>query len=129
VADFRPQFVSQEKVKKDAAELSIPLERNPDILAELGQRKGQRVLVGFAAETQDLLANAAQKVRQKQLDFIVANDISDPDIGFASDENRVHILDAAGQIEELPTMAKVHIADHILDRVQTVLTQRTGGQV
>src|SRR5574341_1698438 len=59
VADFRPQFVSQEKVKKDVAELSIPLERNPDILAELGQRKGQRVLVGFAAETQDLLANAA----------------------------------------------------------------------
>jgi phosphopantothenoylcysteine decarboxylase/phosphopantothenate--cysteine ligase len=128
VADFRPKFVAQDKVKKDVAELSIPLERNPDILAELGQRKGHRVLVGFAAETQDLLANAAQKVRHKQLDFIVANDISDPSIGFASDENRVHILDAAGQIEELPTLAKVHIADYILDRVQTVLRQRTGGK-
>ena len=115
-------------LKKDVAELSIPLERNPDILAELGQNKGQRVLVGFAAETQDLMANAAQKVRTKHLDFIVANDISDPSIGFASDDNRVHILDAAGQIEELPTMAKAHLADHILDRVQTVLAQRAGGR-
>src|SRR2546426_3912527 len=129
VADFRPKFVAQDKVKKDVAELSIPLERNPDILAELGQHKGHRVLVGFAAETQDLLTNAAQKVRNKRLDFIVANDISDPSIGFASDANRVHILDAAGQIEELPTMAKAHIADYILDRVQTVLAQRTGGKV
>ncbi|MBM3224951.1 MAG: bifunctional phosphopantothenoylcysteine decarboxylase/phosphopantothenate--cysteine ligase CoaBC [Candidatus Tectomicrobia bacterium] len=126
VADFRPKVVAQDKVKKDVAELSIPLERNPDILAELGQRKGQRVLVGFAAETQDLMANAAQKVRTKQLDFIVANDISDPSLGFASDANRVHILDAAGHIEELPTMAKVHIADYILDRVQRVITQRLG---
>jgi len=129
VADFRPKFVAQDKVKKDVADLSIPLERNPDILAELGQHKGHRVLVGFAAETQDLLTNAAQKVRNKRLDFIVANDISDPSIGFASDANRVHILDAAGQIEELPTMAKAHIADYILDRVQTVLAQRIGGKV
>jgi phosphopantothenoylcysteine decarboxylase / phosphopantothenate---cysteine ligase len=128
VADFRPKFVAQDKVKKDAAELTIALERNPDILAELGQSKGQRVLVGFAAETQDLMANAAQKVRTKQLDFIVANDISAPDLGFASDDNRVHILDAAGQIEALPTMAKVSLADHILDRVQTVLAQRAGGR-
>jgi phosphopantothenoylcysteine decarboxylase / phosphopantothenate---cysteine ligase len=128
VADFRPKFVAQDKVKKDVADLSIALERNPDILAELGQRKGQRVLVGFAAETQDLLANAAQKVRHKQLDLIIANDISDPSLGFASDDNRVHILDAAGQIEELPTMAKARLADYILDRVQTVLTQRSGGR-
>jgi len=127
VADFRPKFVAQDKVKKDAAELSIPLERNPDILAELGQHKGQRVLVGFAAETQDLMANAAQKVHNKHLDFIVANDISDPSIGFASDDNRVHILDAAGQIEALPTMTKAHLADHILDRVQTLLEQKNSG--
>jgi phosphopantothenoylcysteine decarboxylase / phosphopantothenate---cysteine ligase len=100
------------------------LERTPDILAELGQHKGQRILVGFAAETQDLLANARQKVLSKHLDLIVANDISDPDIGFASDENRVHILDATGEIEELPTMAKTRLADHILDRVQDLLAQR-----
>lgn len=127
VADFRPKVVAQDKVKKDVAELTIPLERNPDILAELGQHKGQRVLVGFAAETQDLMVNAAQKVRTKHLDFIVANDVSDPSIGFASDDNRVHILDAAGRIEALPTMAKAHLADTILDRVQTVLAQRARG--
>lgn len=128
VADFRPQCVAAEKVKKDVAALSIPLERNPDILAELGAQKGQRILVGFAAETQDLMANAAQKVQAKHLDFIVANDISDPHLGFASDENRVHLLDAAGHVEELPTMAKGHIADYILDRVQQLLTQRTGAR-
>lgn len=128
VADFRPKIVAHDKVKKDVAELSIPLERNPDILAELGQQKGHRVLVGFAAETQDLLDNARQKVRNKNLDFIVANDISDPRIGFASDDNRVHILDASGHIEELPTMAKVRLADTILDRVQHLLEQRAGAQ-
>jgi phosphopantothenoylcysteine decarboxylase/phosphopantothenate--cysteine ligase len=127
VADFRPQFVAADKVKKDSAELSIRLERNPDILAELGQQKGHRVLVGFAAESQDLLHNAQQKVRSKNLDLIVANDISNPEIGFASDDNRVCILDAAGQVEELPTMAKARIAEYLLDRVQVILDQRREG--
>ncbi len=124
VSDFRPQHMATEKVKKQDAELSIPLERNPDILAELGQHKQGQVLVGFAAETEDLLANAQQKVQSKRLDFIVVNDVSDPAIGFASDDNRVHILDAAGQIEELPTMRKTHLADRILDRVQPLMVQR-----
>ena len=127
VADFRPSLVAQDKVKKDVAELNIPLERNPDILAELGRHKGGRILVGFAAETRDLLDNAMQKVQGKNLDFIVANDISDPSIGFASDDNRVHILDATGKIEELPTMAKQHLAGTILDRVQNLLSLRQGG--
>jgi phosphopantothenoylcysteine decarboxylase/phosphopantothenate--cysteine ligase len=126
VADFRPQVVEKNKVKKDHAELSITLERNPDILAELGRNKGQRVLVGFAAETQELLANARQKVHSKNLDFIIANDISDPSIGFASDQNRVYVLDASGHVEELPTMAKTRLADSILDRIETVLPQRQG---
>jgi phosphopantothenoylcysteine decarboxylase/phosphopantothenate--cysteine ligase len=124
VADFRPALTSDQKMKKEAAELNIPLERNPDILAELGRLKGRQVLVGFAAETQDLLRNAQQKVRNKNLDFIVANDISDPALGFASDDNRVHILDAAGRIEELPQMSKTALAAYILDRVQDVLVQR-----
>ena len=127
VAEFRPKLVAQDKVKKDVAELNIPLERNPDILAELGQQKGGRILVGFAAETRDLLTNATQKVQSKNLDFIVANDISDPSLGFASDDNRVHILDTTGQIEELPTMAKRHLAGTILDRVQSLLSRRQGG--
>lgn len=126
VADFRPQLISDEKVKKEDAEMSIPLERNPDILAELGARKTHQVLVGFAAETQDLLANARKKVESKQLDFIVVNDVSDPSIGFASDDNRVHILNAAGEIEELPMMRKDSLADQILDRVYPLVSQRTG---
>jgi phosphopantothenoylcysteine decarboxylase/phosphopantothenate--cysteine ligase len=126
VADFRPQVSAEGKIKKEAATLSIPLERNPDILAELGQKKAQQILVGFAAETQDLLDNARQKVQSKNLDFIVVNDVSDPRIGFASDDNRVRILDAAGQVEELPIMSKTALADRILDRIQALLGQRQG---
>lgn len=125
VSDFRPLLTATEKVKKTDAEMSIPLERNPDILAELGAQKTTQVLVGFAAETQDLLANARQKVEDKHLDFIVANDVSDPSIGFASDDNRVHILDAHGEIEALPMMAKEVLADYILDRVQPIMVQRS----
>jgi phosphopantothenoylcysteine decarboxylase / phosphopantothenate---cysteine ligase len=124
VADFRPQLAAEGKIKKDAAALTIPLERNPDILAELGQKKGRQILVGFAAETQDLLHNARQKVQSKNLDFIVVNDVSDPRIGFASDENRVRILDTTGQIEELPMMSKTALAEHILDRVEALLGQQ-----
>ena len=84
------------------------------------------MLVGFAAETRDLLANAKQKVSKKALDLIVANDVSDPAIGFASDHNRVHLIDAAGCIEPLPAMSKRALAEAILDRVQAVLGQRLG---
>lgn len=124
VSDFRPAAVVADKVKKEDATLSLALERNPDILAELGAAKGTRVLVGFAAETRDLLANAKQKVSKKALDLIVANDVSDPAIGFASDHNRVHLIDAAGRIEPLPAMSKRALAEAILDRVQEVLGQR-----
>jgi phosphopantothenoylcysteine decarboxylase/phosphopantothenate--cysteine ligase len=127
VADFRPQYTAPGKVKKHDAELNIRLERNPDILAELGQRKTKQVLVGFAAETENMLANARQKVQGKRLDFIVVNDVSDPAIGFASDDNRVHILDADGHVEALPTMRKEALADRLLDRVQSVVAQRAGG--
>ena len=127
VSDFRPATVVADKVKKEEATLSLALERNPDILAELGAAKGNRVLVGFAAETRDLLANAKQKVSKKALDLIVANDVSDPAIGFASDHNRVHLIDAAGCIEPLPSMSKRTLAEAILDRVQEMLGQRQGG--
>ena len=126
VSDFRPATTTADKVKKEDATLSIALERNPDILAELGAAKGKRVLVGFAAETRDLLANAKQKVSKKALDLIVANDVSDPAMGFASDHNRAHLIDAAGRIEPLPVMSKRDLAEAILDRVQEVLVQRQG---
>jgi phosphopantothenoylcysteine decarboxylase/phosphopantothenate--cysteine ligase len=121
VADFRPSQAIAQKVKKEDAELAIALERNPDILAELGQRKTHQILIGFAAESQDLLQNARKKVQGKRLDAIVANDISDPGIGFASDDNRVCLLDATGGVEELPVMSKARLAEYILDRVQGLL--------
>ena len=126
VSDFRPAATVAEKVKKEEASLTLTLERNPDILAELGALKGHRVLVGFAAETRDLFANAQRKVKRKSLDLIVANDVSDPAIGFGSDHNRVHLIDAAGRIEPLPEMSKRALAEAILDRVQAVLTRRQG---
>ena len=126
VSDFRPAAAVAEKVKKEEASLTLTLERNPDILAELGALKGPRVLVGFAAETRDLFANAQRKVNGKALDLIVANDVSDPAIGFGSDHNRVHLIDAAGRVEPLPEMSKRALAEIILDRVQAVLTQRQG---
>ncbi|GIX47701.1 MAG: peptidase ClpP [Candidatus Tectimicrobiota bacterium] len=124
VADFRPKAVATHKVKKDEAAVVIELERNPDILAELGAQKGERILVGFAAETQDLLRHAQEKLQKKHLDFIVANDVTDPTLGFASDFNRVRILHASGQVEELPTMSKKQLAACILDRVQALLAQK-----
>jgi len=92
----------------------------PDILAEVGVRPGL-VKVGFAAESRDLLANAQQKIEDKQLDLIVANDITASDAGFAADTNRVVILDSAGGQAELPLMSKYDVAWHILDEVATLL--------
>lgn len=126
VSDFRPVAPDVDKVKKEDASLTIALERNPDILAELGALKGHRVLVGFAAETRDLFANAQRKVNMKSLDLIIANDVSDPTIGFGSDHNRVHLIDAAGGVEPLPEMSKRALAETILDRVQAVLGRRRG---
>lgn len=128
VSDFRPVAPVVDKVKKEEAALTIALERNPDILAELGALKGHRILVGFAAETRDLFANARRKVNGKSLDLIVANDVSDPAIGFGSDHNRVHLIDAAGGIEPLPEMSKRALAEAILDRVQAALRQRKGNE-
>lgn len=126
VSDFRPAVTVAGKVKKEDASLTLTLERNPDILAELGAVKAHQILVGFAAETDDLLANARQKVNRKSLDLVVANDVSDPAIGFGSDHNRVHMIDAAGCIETLPVMTKRALAEAILDRVEALLAQRPG---
>lgn len=121
VADYRPTRRADRKIKKDQAVPEITLEPTPDILAEIGKRKGSRVLVGFAAETDDLVANARKKLQRKHLDLVVANDVGRPDAGFDVDTNRVTILDAAGGIEELPLLSKREVADRILDRVAALL--------
>jgi phosphopantothenoylcysteine decarboxylase/phosphopantothenate--cysteine ligase len=116
VADFRPVAAAGHKQKKDAAPLTLSLERTPDILAELGASKAERVLVGFAAETQDVLAAAAGKLAAKNLDLVVANDVSVEGLGFGSESNRVWFVSASGA-EELPVQSKTSIARELWDRV------------
>ncbi len=116
VADFRPARPYPDKQHKDDAGLVIELERTTDILAELGRRKDGRVLVGFAAETRDVLASARRKLEAKSLDLVVANDVSDPALGFASDDNRVWFVDEAGETQ-LPVMSKRVLARVLWDRV------------
>jgi phosphopantothenoylcysteine decarboxylase/phosphopantothenate--cysteine ligase len=124
VADFRPKAPAQRKVKKDEGLSEIVLEPTHDFLVDLGRAKPPRqVLVGFAAETEDLELNAADKLARKHLDLIVANDVAAADAGFEVDTNRVMILDAAGGRDELPLMAKLEVADALLDRVVRLLTQ------
>jgi len=121
VADYRPKQQAAGKIKKGHAVSEIALEPTPDILAELGNRKGKRVLVGFAAETDDLVANARKKLQRKNLDLVVANDVGQAGAGFDVDTNVVTILDAMGGVEELPLLSKREVADRILDRVTAVL--------
>jgi phosphopantothenoylcysteine decarboxylase/phosphopantothenate--cysteine ligase len=121
VADFRPVTAAGTKLKKADGVPEIVLERTPDILAALGAAKppGQ-VLVGFAAETDDVRANAAAKLTAKRVDLMVANDVTEPGAGFEVDTNRVVLLDSAGQIDELPLMTKHRLAGVILDRISTL---------
>ncbi len=124
VADYRPAQAAAQKIKKSDAGMSLVLEKNPDILAELGGIKGNRVLVGFAAETADLIANARKKLTEKNLDLIVANDVSQPGAGFDVDTNIVRLLFPDGTVEEFPQMSKDEVAHRLLDRVAAL---RKGG--
>lgn len=118
VADYRVKNVSDQKIKKNDAELTLVLEKNPDILKELGEMKQpHQTLVGFAAETQNLLQYAKGKLEKKNLDMIVANDVSKPQAGFNVDTNLIKLLKRDGSIEELSLMSKKELAYIILDRV------------
>jgi len=117
VADYRPMTRSGEKIKKKDATNTLQLVKNPDILAELGVMKEDRLLAGFAAETDNLLENAGEKLRRKNLDMIVANDVSREGAGFAVDTNVVKLLFRDGTVEDLPMMLKSELADIILDRM------------
>lgn len=115
VSDYAP-VAAAAKIKKTGGPRTLVLEEGPDILAELGATKGREVLVGFAAETDDLLDNAAKKLTAKNADFIVANDVSRPGVGIGSERNAVTILDRAGGAHAIPEAAKAVIAEAILDR-------------
>ena len=125
VADFRPLERGKQKTKKGEAETAaIALQRNPDILAELGRQKGSRILVGFAAETEELLQHAREKLQNKNLDMIVANDVTEQGAGFDGETNIVRFLTADGEIEELPLMTKDEVAESLLDRIVKLLADR-----
>ena len=118
VADFRPKKVFSGKIKKEEAEkLVIELERTSDILYELGKRKKNKILVGFAAETENLVGNALKKLEEKELDLIVANDISSKGAGFGSDDNKAKLINSKGVVQELPLMPKSDLAEKILDEI------------
>lgn len=122
VADYRPVVRGDQKVKKgDSETMTVELQRNPDILAELGQQKGSRILIGFAAETQELLKYAREKLESKNLDMIVANDVTQEGAGFDGDTNIVRFLTADGNVEELPQMTKQEVAEILLDRAVALL--------
>jgi phosphopantothenoylcysteine decarboxylase/phosphopantothenate--cysteine ligase len=114
VADYQPKTMAKSKIKKDSPSLSLELVRTPDILGEV---KGNFIKVGFAAESENLVANAKKKLAKKNLDLIVANDITDKDSGFGVDTNKVTLIDKKGKAESLPLMSKREVAERILDRV------------
>jgi len=122
VSDYRPKETAGHKVKKGAESLSLIMAQNPDILTLLGQTKKDHpcILVGFAAETQNLLENAQKKITAKNLDMIVANDVSRTDAGFGTDTNAVKIIYADGRIEDSPLMGKIEVAHLILDRAKAL---------
>ena len=125
VADYQPRSVAKAKIKKkDSPGLTLELVRTPDILTEV---TGDFLKVGFAAESEDVVANARQKLERKQLDIIIANDITATDGGFGVDTNKVTIIDRDDKVENLPLLTKREVADKILDRVVGLLVKKAGG--
>lgn len=126
-ADFRPKLVSSTKIKKEdnKDELIIPFTKNPDIAAYCGERKKDQIIVGFAAETNDLVENAISKIKKKNLDFIVANDITKEGAGFNVDTNIVTIIDSNGDKTDYPLMDKKEVARIVLDKVKYILEDKS----
>lgn len=124
VADYRPKESSSRKIKKHDGPLHLELVRNNDILKELGEKKNKQVLVGFAAETGDLEKNSLLKVERKNLDFLVANDVTQAGAGFGTDTNIVKFVYPGGDIKQMPLMDKTVLAHRILDEVLSVRQKR-----
>jgi len=126
VADYRPKEISRQKLKKTKESLTVEMKTNPDIIEEIGKNKEGRIVVGFAMETQNLLANAREKLKKKNMDLIVANDVCKEGAGFQSDTNIVTIIDKKGKTETLKKMTKLEAADEILNRVKILLGTESG---
>ncbi|OGP68773.1 MAG: phosphopantothenoylcysteine decarboxylase [Deltaproteobacteria bacterium RBG_16_44_11] len=128
VADYRPKEFSKDKLKKAGKTLSLNLEKNPDIIEEIGKNKGSRIVVGFAMETQNLLANARKKLSKKKMDLIVANDLRQEGAGFQADTNIITIIDRKGKTESLGKMTKIEAADEILNHIKSLIKKKGGGR-
>ncbi|MFC2013639.1 bifunctional phosphopantothenoylcysteine decarboxylase/phosphopantothenate--cysteine ligase CoaBC [Chloroflexota bacterium] len=126
VADYQPKIAAEAKIKKEAPSLTLELIRTTDILAEV---KGNFLKVGFAAESEDIVENAKKKLEKKQLDLIVANDITDADSGFDADNNKVTLIDRKGNIDTLPLLTKREVADRILDKVTGHSARKQGSYI
>ena len=125
VADYRPRDVADQKIKKKTDDaLTVVMDKNPDILQELGSRKEHQILVGFAAETQNLLANAKEKIIKKKLDMIVANDVTAAGAGFNTDTNIVKFLYPNGNISSLEQMPKTEVANLLLNAVMELRQEK-----
>ncbi len=123
VSDYRPERFSRSKIKKGAAKTALALVRNPDILAELGRRRGKAFLAGFSAETENIIDNARQKLKSKRLDLIIANDISAPGSGFDTETNRVSVLSRDGSVEEWPLMSKNALGEKIIALIEAGISR------
>ena len=121
VADYRPTERAEQKIKKDKEEMTLGLRKNTDILRELGRKKKDQILVGFAAETEELEANAAKKLAEKNLDIIAGNLVGRPDSGFAADTNEVTLFYRDGRKEVLGMMEKEAVANVLLDRILALI--------
>lgn len=128
VADYRPKKVAAEKIKKSGKTITVELEKNPDIIAEVGKNKGKRILVGFAMETQNLLSNAREKLEKKNMDFIVANNLRKKGAGFRTNTNIITIIDREGIAESFKKMTKTEAAGAILDRVKKMIEEKKSGK-
>jgi phosphopantothenoylcysteine decarboxylase/phosphopantothenate--cysteine ligase len=124
VTDYRPVGFVNKKMKRGEGPIELRLEPNPDILKEIGARKNGKMLVGFAAETEELVANAEKKLREKNLDMIVANNVSEAGAGFDVDTNVATILDRNGTIRSLPLMSKDELAEQIFDHLLALKNKR-----
>ncbi|HHY40541.1 MAG TPA: bifunctional phosphopantothenoylcysteine decarboxylase/phosphopantothenate--cysteine ligase CoaBC [Syntrophaceticus sp.] len=124
VADYRPKVKESQKIKKSCSDLVLELERTPDILGYLGEHKEKQILVGFAAETEKVLDHAREKLLRKNLDLIVANDLTMEGAGFAGETNIAVMINKNGSVKELPLMTKEKLADMILDELVQILKER-----
>lgn len=122
--DYRPVNTSTEKIKKTEDNMKVEFIKNKDIAAHFGSIKKNQLIIGFAAETEDLIENAKSKLESKNLDFIVANNVKSKDSGFRTDNNKATIIDNLGKLEELPDMSKTKLAEIIIDKASTMLKTR-----